>query len=102
MRRFKYLLLIFSFVSIISCTQETIAGFGNKSELIRWYNYQLPDYIELNGCNPSCMYELLISDSEDLIYWKINHNFREDVVRKGMEEEDFKKQVEFILKKIRE
>ncbi len=83
----------------VSCSQEALPGLGNKRDLIRWYNYQLPDYIELNDCNSSCMYELLTSDSEDLIYWKINHNFREDVVYKGMDEESFKKQVKSYFKK---
>lgn len=85
--------------AIVSCSQEPIAGFGNKRELIRWYNYQLPAFIELNGCNPSCMYELLTSDNEDLIFWKINHNFRDEVVYKGMDEERFKKQVELFFNK---
>lgn len=79
---------------VVSCTREPIAGFGSKGELIRWYNSQLPGYIALNGCNASCMYELSMSDSEDLIYWKINHNFRDEVVRKGMNKESFTSQVE--------
>ena len=75
------------FCFIVSCTQEHFAGFVNKREFIKWYNYQLPDYLELNECNSSCMYELQMSDSEDLIYWKINHNFREEVVHKGINED---------------
>lgn len=86
-------------VCVVGCTKDPIAGFGSKKELVRWYNYQLPEYIELNGCNPSCMYELYTSDSEELICWKINHNFREDVVHRGMAQESFREQVETYLKK---
>ena len=95
----KSILYISVIVIVLSCTKDSIAGFGSKKELIRWYNYQLPDYIELNGCNSSCMYELFMSDSEDMLYWKINHNFREDVVHKGMDNEAFKRQVELYFSK---
>lgn len=83
----------------VGCAKDPIAGFGSKRELVRWYNYQLPEYIELNGCNSSCMYELYMSDSEDLIYWKINHNFREDVVCKGMEQESIRECIQIYFKK---
>ena len=98
----RFILLIgYFFINVISCTHEPIAGFGSKKDLIKWYNYQLPVFIELNDCNSSCMYELLMSDSEDLIYWKINHNFREEVVHKGMDHEQFKNLVElYFTKKI--
>lgn len=95
---FKFLVLVTFLGSFVSCTRERIAGFESKGELIRWYNSQLPGYIELNGCNASCMYELLMSDSEDLIYWKINHNFRENVVQKGMSRDVFIEQVEKYFK----
>jgi len=98
-RAIKYIMFLCGLSTAISCTQEPIAGFNNKKELIRWYNYQLPGYLELNECNSSCMYELLMSDSEDLIYWKINHNFREEVVYKGMEDDRFKNLVELYFKR---
>ena len=94
----KLLFIICCLLSSFSCTQETIAGFGNKRDFIKWYNYQLPGYIELNNCNSSCMYELLMSDSEDLICWKINHNFREEVVQRGLNNEQFRNQIESYFK----
>ena len=96
---FKDILLIGCIILSNSCTQDPIAGFGRKRDLIKWYNYQLPGFIELNECNSSCMYELLTSDSEDLIYWKINHNFREEVVHKGMDYEQFTNLIELYFTK---
>lgn len=98
-RRIVYLAVVLCLCSLISCTQEELPGLGNKRDLVRWYNYQLPDFIELCGCNPSCMYELSTSDSEEMIFWKINHNFREDVVRQGMDKESFMNQMELYFKK---
>ena len=45
------------------------------------------------------MYELSTSDSEDMIYWKINHNFREEVVGKGMDKETFEATVKLYFTK---
>ena len=98
-KKINYIFLTCCLSFVLSCAEEQIAGLGSKKDLIKWYNYQLPAYIELNGCNTSCMYELFMSDSEDMIYWKINHNFREDVVYKGMDEETFKNKVELYFKK---
>lgn len=95
---FKYVLLLFCIGSFFSCKKESIVGFSNKRELIKWYNYQLPDYLDLNECNSSCMYELLMSDSEELLFWKINHNFREDVVYEGMDDDLFKNRIESFFK----
>jgi len=101
MRKAVKFVLFLCFLDLaISCSQDSILGFSNKKELVKWYNYQLPAFVHLNECNSSCMYELLMSDSEDLIYWKINHNFREEVVHKGMDEEEFKEQVGSYFKKI--
>ena len=95
----KFILLSCCLCFVVACTKEAVAGFGNKRALVSWYNDHLPAYIELNGCNSSCMYELLISDTEDMIYWKINHNFREEVVHAGMDKERFKTQVEKYFRK---
>ncbi len=89
----KIILLISCLYSFISCIKDPLSGFDNKRELVKWYNNHLSDYIKLNGCNASCMYELFMSDSEEMIYWKINHNFREDVVWRDMSKEEFASQL---------
>lgn len=88
------MMVIFCLGSLGSCKKEPIAGFADKRDLVKWYNSQLPEYLDLNECNSSCMYELLMTDSEDMIYWKINHNFREEAVHKGMDKETFTSAVE--------
>ena len=44
------------------------------------------------------MYELYNSDSEEMIFWKINHNFRAEVVSPEMNADEFRQQVEASLK----
>lgn len=99
MRKIGYIISFIVLCALFACIQEELPGLGNKKEFVRWYNYQLPSFIELCGCNSSCMYELYTSDSEKMIYWKINHNFREDVIKAGMEKETIRNKVEYYFRK---
>lgn len=94
----KSIILFFVGQVLISCSSEELSGIGDKSDLLFWYNSKLADYVKLCQCSPQSMYELYNSDSEDMIYWKINHNFREDVVHKGIDGETFRQQIEKYLK----
>lgn len=99
MRKFGYSISLLVLCILLSCSQEELPGIGNKRVFVRWYNYQLPAFIEMCGCNASCMYEISTSDSEEMIYWKINHNFREDVVKIGMDKESVRNRIETYFKK---
>lgn len=88
-RKIVYFFVSLYLCMVFSCSTEELPGIGEKKNFVRWYNNKLSDYIELCSCNSSCMYELSMSDSRDMIYWKINHDFREDVEFDCMDEELF-------------
>ena len=90
----KSIILFFVGQVLISCSSEELSGIGDKSDILSWYNSKLADYVKLCQCSPQSMYELYASDNEDMIYWKINHNFREEVVYKGMERDIFLQEIE--------
>lgn len=73
-----------------SCSSEDFLGMCDKNDFVSWYNSKLPAYIELCDCNAPSMCELYKSDSDEQILWKINHNFRDEVVHKDMEYEELK------------
>ena len=81
-----------------SCSSEEFLGVCDKGDFISWYNSKLPAYIELCDCNAPSMCELFESDSDEKILWKINHNFRDDVVHKDMTESELKETINRYLK----
>lgn len=85
--------IIIGFCLFFSCNSEDFLGICDKDDFISWYNSKLPAYIELCDCNAPSMCELFESDSDEKILWKINHNFREDVVHKDMTEIELKEEI---------
>lgn len=89
---------LFYLVGLLSsCYTDDFLGVWNKRDFISWYNSKLPSYIELCGCNAPSMCELYKSDTDELILWKINHNFREDVVHRGMSDLQLYEEIERYL-----
>lgn len=94
----RYLMVLILGGLLNSCSSEEFLGVCDKGEFISWYNLKLPAYIELCDCNAPSMCELFESDSDERILWKINHNFRKDVVHKDMTEAELKEEITRYLK----
>lgn len=56
----------------------------SKEQFVNVYNSKIIAFCKLCRCNPNCMEELKTTDCESVIYEKINHNFRRDVIKNGM------------------
>ena len=93
----KGLYLSLLIVLLSSCNNEDFLGICDKDDFISWYNSKLPAYIELCDCNAPSMCELYKSDTDEQILWKINHNFRDDVVYKGMTDSQLHEVIERYL-----
>lgn len=65
----------------------------SKLELINLYNEKLKDFATLCRCNVESFYRLSINDTDDIFYWKINHNFRRDAIYKGISKEQIVSQL---------
>lgn len=65
----------------------------SRSEIISIYNSKLPAFCELCKCNLSSMYPLADANTDEVLLWKINHNFRKDVVFDWMSKRLFSSQL---------
>lgn len=63
------------------------------SEIVALYNSKLAVFAELCRCDVTSFYELKNNDGDSLLCWKINHNFRKEVVWEGMSKELFASQL---------
>lgn len=94
----RYIYICIWVVMLNSCNSEEFLGMCDKNDFISWYNSKLPAYTKLCDCNAPSMCELFKSDSDELILWKINHNFREEVVHENMTESELKEEIARYLK----